>query len=693
MERSQRRNLASVVTTAAAATDESSASGTKVYQSVFAALLAAVQREDLPGTTSAFLRWVHRLDVEWPDEHAYLKRFRRISSPVMSEILRALDPLRHRDHDVLHSLAIGQGSLLTTKAGKYIDEVGVRRHHRLVAEGVEKVLVLLDRFGMKLKPADIDVVMRILGACTDYAAAPKILDMRKNLYGTNWGTSVNWLEFLRTRFLADPANYQYDRGRVLIKARQRVDHNAVVNETQAVRDLDRIRYSINHLQREPWNRRSDDLEVDLSRLLRLKNETYSGFTAHWLRCKFLGVDVTTEFLSVSMVGFARSDNRQGILNHILRDSYGVEVDDENQTITGGLDLPADSPIYPTESLQNAIVEAFCVMGDVSLAMQLVDFISRRYSIPISPKVWSNLLSWTFVCASKSNKVYNRIWTSPNASAGPVRVSDVLHVWKLMTSPPYNIKPSFEDMDTYIRACIIAHKWQDALHALRTSAVPFYDAATQELAESVADEALLQDCVGETIPRPEDAPATNDALNAARHRREKAAAHQDFIKNCISRSLVDLLKTSSKSLHARRNAAVSVPDTLHEFGSFILVNITYRTMTGRVDINTSPDQRSKAVGRNALVTRLGGPQVRAMKEDKHGNPRMVQLEPEEEDNVPGKWVLNPQFEWPHTHEMRIVENTKSEAWRRRKSGQLPLETDGQVASRVKWWCEVKRELSG
>lgn len=675
-------------------------------QSQYQTLLAAVQRKDLPGTSDAFFAWVDSFDEDLAVGHPDLAQLDAVPSTVLSEILRSMDPVRRPELDVLHSLSFTQGSMWSTDVGKLIDEFGVRRHHKRAAEAVQKLIRLRQGSSVPLSPSDFEVILRIAGASLDFNL-PSVIMSKKKLMSDDWGRTRGWVDYLKARFLTEPLYYQHNRNYLALSARDRVNHEIMKKEPEMVKSLDKVRYSMNHMSRLPWTRRRDMPEVDLRRVLRRPWTNYRGYLNHWHRMDFIKLDVDVEFLSLSIEAFARSDDRQRILELILRGYYGIEVSEETEMITGGFDMDRNSPIYPTPRLQHAILEAFGAMGDISLAMQLIDFIARRYDVPIPREIWSNLLSWTYVCASTGNSSYHRKWTSLDKVSISTSVKDVQLVWNLMTSPPYNIEPSFDDLDIYIRALIISHRFDLAIKELHERAMPFYDVASQELEEAVADEVLLSDLVREHyfsrrnhsdgFSQPSTPPATTAALNAARRRRHEAEAHKDYITHHINKCVIDILKQSSTSRAARASptfTTVTIPHLLRDFWHFFFHGVDYRTATGRVQIRSAPElasprfrRESQSFERSVLRTNLGGAEVFNKSHDKHGNPKLLW---DEEQKVK---VPNPEFEWPMTGAMTVKEVKRVPRTRPATLRWPPLEDDGfRNPSTEEWRHKLESQLS-
>lgn len=665
--------------------------GEQDYETAFDDLLVAIQRKDVRSTTEAFLRWTSGLEVN--PHHERIHHFHSIPSPVISEIIRSLDPVRRPEVDIAHTLNISQGSTIFTDAGKFMDEFGVRVHHRRVRHGILTLLRLRKESYFPLRAADFEVLLRMVGASVDYRLSAIMFGEMKAYGLANERTAKTWLEFLKARFMTDPVYYHYDRARMILARRAPNLRDLPTHEARVsmAREKDRVRFSMNAFKRQHWGRKRDEPEEDLHALFRRSGEDYRSFWLHWVRTNLMGHDLDVEFLAVSIEGFARSGNWELIVENILRDCYGIVVDEENQTVSGGFDIAQDSPLYPTGRLQDAIVDAFGSMKEISLAMQLIDFISQRYDVPISAKTWSNLLNWTYVCASETSKL------APEARATPIMptilATDVMHVWNAMTSPPYNIEPSFEDLVVYAKTLLHLGALDKAVDMIRTTAAPYLQSVSDEFEEALKDEVLLHDLVADQPPFTSSpySSSTESTLQAARTRRHQAEAHKDYVTNAMSTLLDNILRQASTARLVRCSpfTTTTIPNLLRDFSHLFLAGIRYRTATGTVRIYNSAQDTFRfeppvSVARNTLKQKWESYSFSTGRMDAHGHRRTV-YDPELKRDVP-----NPDFEWPTNHDMKIVERIRLPRARSTHIG-APLKDDAAMSDKAGFWANIQRQM--
>jgi Mitochondrial ATPase expression len=133
-----------------------------------------------------------------------------------------------------------------------------------------------------------------------------------------------------------------------------------------------------------------------------------------------------------IVAFAR-DNDLDTVNDIIRRIWGFNPDGTPTKDPPVTARTSKSPLWPTEHTLNAIANAYGYNGSLAAAIALVEALSSRYKIRITVAVWLSLLLWT----SRRSTLYRRPrlgFISPLAAP---------RLFKVMTSPPYEISPGVE----------------------------------------------------------------------------------------------------------------------------------------------------------------------------------------------------------------------------------------------------------
>ncbi len=141
--------------------------------------------------------------------------------------------------------------------------------------------------------------------------------------------------------------------------------------------------------RHGQNRFKPEIVEDLTRILRKKkpgNRVYQTI----LEEKYAPDE---GLLCAVLIALSRSGSLES-MHGLLSEYYQLQVKrmqstgDVVVTMNTNKPLPGpDSPLYPTEQLLDAVVEAFCGNAELQTAIKLVDYISRRFSVSVPSRVW------------------------------------------------------------------------------------------------------------------------------------------------------------------------------------------------------------------------------------------------------------------------------------------------------------------
>lgn len=611
-----------------------------------AGVLDAVRTGDTGRLLRAFIAWTSVLRrPTLPGHDAAVGELQRLPATAVSEIVRSLDPVLRPHLDVAHGLTIGSGETQFSPAASLVDEFGVRTHHGEVLLGMQALLRARAGARAPLAPADYEVMMRCAGAGVDRLSGKRFWSAMTDAGLQNWRTSRTWVEFLKGRFMTEPLYYQFDRTRALTLPRD-MHREMRPLSLGTVKRLDRIRLGLNALSHHPWNRDPAQPERDWRRLLR-KRIGYASFIKHFFRTTGYGYAVTEDFLCTSVVAFSRCGRQNDICTLILEQYYGILVVRDQERfcwdVSGGHDLPADSPIRPTARLLDAVVDAFGALCNLPLGLNLILHISRLYSLSIPPETWSNLLRWAYINASGPYRHMRE--AEPHRDLRPASIQDPLLIWRTMTSEPYSVEPSFEDYCCFVKMLIRLRSFAPALDTIRDRLVPHFRLLDQDYHQAVLDELLVNDT--SRVPR------------GATHRRRQAEVRKDHARYQVTRCLHMLLKTASQNSTHRRGRVmhVLVPNLLAEFAEFFPHTVSYRTANGL-----------------AVIRRGGAPHrfdwVRGWRTTLPAN--LGSGHHDEETSVDSS-------QWPRAEEMRILGWKRVPRLRRRVLGRAPLPRDRAVVT--------------
>lgn len=165
-----------------------------------------------------------------------------------------------------------------------------------------------------------------------------------------------------------------------------------------------------------------------------------------------------------MTAYSREGDLQAVKS-ILKSVWDVDVDaimkSEDDFMSPAV-VHADSPLHPTSDLLFIIAHIFGSNSELAVAMRIVDHISRRFSIAIDRETWRELLEWTFALS----KLRSKQARDCGLHTGQLPPSSVERLWKIMTSPPYNIKPTIAMIDRVVRSFSRRDQADQMIHHMR-----------------------------------------------------------------------------------------------------------------------------------------------------------------------------------------------------------------------------------
>lgn len=165
-----------------------------------------------------------------------------------------------------------------------------------------------------------------------------------------------------------------------------------------------------------------------------------------------------------MTAYSREGDLQAVKS-ILKSVWDVDVDaimKSEDDFMSPAAIHADSPLHPTSELLCTIAHIFGSNSELAVAMRVVDHISRRFFIAIDRETWRELLEWTFALS----KLRSKQARSCGLHVGQLPPSSVERLWKIMTSHPYNIKPTIAMIDRVVRSFSRRHQADQMIHHMR-----------------------------------------------------------------------------------------------------------------------------------------------------------------------------------------------------------------------------------
>jgi hypothetical protein len=102
-----------------------------------------------------------------------------------------------------------------------------------------------------------------------------------------------------------------------------------------------------------------------------------------------------------------------------------------------------SALHPTENLLFAIAHAFGTNNDIPSARRLIQHISSTYNVPITERVWTELLQRAYVLCRAGMTDNDSEKAKFAGTVGRVPMDLVQSIFGVLTSAPYNFLPSLQ----------------------------------------------------------------------------------------------------------------------------------------------------------------------------------------------------------------------------------------------------------
>jgi hypothetical protein len=227
-----------------------------------------------------------------------------------------------------------------------------------------------------------------------------------------------------------------------------------------------------------------------------------------------------------MTAMAREGDIEGVKG-ILHNAWNVNVDaivnleegasEEEDFSMIPKQYPPGSPLRPSTRLLFVIAHVFCINNQVATAMRLIDFVSRHYSVSITPELWEYLLEWTYVLSVRRFKMRK----TDGASLGRLSQQVLWELWQTMLGEPYNVVPTMP-MYWYVIKNLAGRCMYIQMQDLMHQALPLYDHSHREykqaLEEYNAESDMMDGAVSPTTRRKAELAAMRNSRDTRFFRR-------------------------------------------------------------------------------------------------------------------------------------------------------------------------------
>ncbi|KAI1114627.1 mitochondrial ATPase expression-domain-containing protein [Nemania sp. NC0429] len=485
-----------------------------------------------------------------------------------TEFFRALDPLRvARDCDPAADSYISTGMVKLLHLESGIDLWGVRRLFTGLLQQLLLLMQAMKMAGYSLHTEEYIALMRCAGACCDISGVKALWNDMIRGPAVVWRNEETYIEFIEARFLTEPLYTNYEKVTRMVTPRN-LHRSRLQLHDNSVRRLDNLHFGMRK-KRGLFGLNKDVGHMEgLARALRGNSHILKLLRTVVLARSFR---MSERLLCALMIGLGRSGSLRLIGTEILEKYFGIKTPhpiakESKDKDKQGAATPERPRIVPTVRLMRAIVEVYGSNAEIGVAVQLVEYLSTTYNLPIPPDVWQDLLEWTYIMstppASTAWKIAGMRMKIPNIQA-------VEMIWNAMTAPPHNHIPTFQNYSLLIRSLIVQTPVGLApiLSHMR-EAVALYDEQCREYeAAAFAYIHHLRDGV---------------ISSAATHRFESARFKKQSMWYDISRWCRMILKNQPYSTDSPfPNPAV--PGFIEEFRPFLKNAIQYRIPTGDVKL--------------------------------------------------------------------------------------------------------------
>lgn len=548
------------------------------YHADVKALLNAFRRGD---TFKLYLCLVSlvRGHKEETESRAFIEAVASIPATTFSEILRNFDPQKVAEEiDTAPGLNISYGAAVCTPLGELVNKWGTKTLYVRIVRRLLHIQLARRKAGLVPLMNDYTILMRCAAAASNHRLAKDIWYSMKDDRRSNFRTSQSYSEFIKARYLAEKIYANNDLSRFRLRPLDM--HRASLVLRAHVRK--RLLYLSSRITDRRLHRFGSNIyerffDESMTRVLRMRKPLKKLQHTAVLR----GLKHTNEDLVYALLKGNGRAGRLAASNSLLMHNWGIIIKVDKETgvpaIEGGLAHPPDSPRAPTAALLDAIVHCYCSMGEITLAVRLLDFVSQRFSIPVPDHVWSDLIEYTRIMESKPAANEWAIAGFPRKGA---RADQVLEVWSLCTQAPYSFRPGARDYYNLIKSLV--RKSQPMLkpiEALR-QIKPLYDDAVDACEQAWCE---LMQTTQQNVP------------NHHAFRRYKALeASRNHMWYMFHYSTYLIIKKTRPGIIHDETAVREIPKLVGEFLQFLPRKISYPIATGHVEFSSETSREKDVV---------------------------------------------------------------------------------------------------
>lgn len=543
------------------------------YKTELDSLLAALRQSDAIKLYFCLLDFTRGASL---DNQSFCRAVQSIPPTTFSEILRNFDPFHVSNHvDSAPGIAISWGAAIYSPLGDLINKWGVkilyvRILNRLRLLQRARQVPRPDGSPSQLRPLlrDYLVLLRCAGATSDIQVAKAVWwELFVDGYG-DWKHAELFAEFIKARYLTEALYANHDLARFRLRPLDM--HRSVIKiKRDGVRKLKHLHAALTDKRPHRFGQNVNEhyFAEPLTRLLRKRNPLKKLERRAIIRYMIPGDESL-------LCAILKANGRHGRVyaSNVLMRFWGIEISNYksglgNREISGGHDFSSGSAQAPTEALLDAVVHCYGNMGEVLLAKALVDFISRRWSIAVPDKVWSDLMDFARIFSTDPAA---REWRLAELPRKLIQPDMVLRIWEFCTQEPHKFQPGIKDYYNLIKSMLGPQQPLDGfLRAIR-QLMPLYNRTAQQMRVAWAELILTTQ---QGVPN-----------HAAYRQYRVLQSSKNYMWYCFHYAARQTLK----KLYPRRvdsvDAVRHIPNLVAELGPFLRTTIQYRIATGIVNLS-------------------------------------------------------------------------------------------------------------
>jgi hypothetical protein len=315
----------------------------------------------------------------------------------------------------------------------------------------------------------------------------------------------------------------------------------------------------------------------------------------------LGVMGDEETFSLLLIALAREGDLEG-MKGIMMKVWGIDVDQlmtkDESKLPKPKHFPLGSPFRPSQTLLLAIAHAFGINNEIPVALRLIDYLSRHYSIGMPQEVAEELLERTFVL-SRRRTLKER---GEGMDAGQLPPEAVSNLWSALSAESFGIKPTMTMYDKLITNLLDREKFKEVEERM-DEALKIHVKSVRQHHQTLAVIRLKASLISGQNQSQGHKEASSSTTSQSPADLEKDKAYQELLvhrsRQYIRRWCRLFIHSGSKSLEGNLTfSAVTLPNFMQKYLSFMPRNMEYLTSSGEVVFSSG----SKAFNREFIQDR-------------------------------------------------------------------------------------------